>query len=95
MTSSASDNAVLGALNSLAQTLSAVVRAAGPFLSGGLFSLSTNVKPKGEALPFGVFAIVSFLGFLLSFGVQARFLEGDDNDDDDNSKSGDETLQNS
>jgi hypothetical protein len=49
----------------LAQTLSAAGRAAGPFLSGGLFTIATKVKPKGEALAFGVFGGISFIGFLL------------------------------
>lgn len=64
-------------LNGLAQTLSAAGRAVGPFLSGGLFTLATNVKPKGEALAFGVFGGVAFIGFLMSFGIRAEELEGD------------------
>ena len=55
ITNSARNHSVLGTLNGLAQTLSAAGRAAGPFLSGGLFSLATHVRPKGEALAFGVF----------------------------------------
>lgn len=64
-------------LNGLAQTLSAAGRAVGPFLSGSLFTLATNVKPKGEALSFGVFGGVAFIGFLMSFGIRAEELEGD------------------
>lgn len=63
-------------LNGLAQTLSAAGRAIGPFLAGGLFTLATNVKPKGEALAFGVFGGVAFIGFLMSFGIRGEELEG-------------------
>lgn len=78
-------------MNGLAQTLSAAGRAAGPFLSGGLFSLATNVKPKGEALAFGVFGGIAFAGFIMSFGIHGEGLEdegwdvgeSDDEDDDD------------
>ena len=77
-------------MNGLAQTLSAAGRAAGPFLSGGLFSLATNVQPKGEALAFGVFGGIAFIGFIMSFGIRGENLEdeewdveGSDNDDDE------------
>ena len=86
----------MGTLNGLAQTLSAAGRAAGPFLSGGLFSLSTKVQPKGEALAFGIFGGIAFIGFLGSFGIRSEGLEAqgwedeegeegveDDDDDDD------------
>lgn len=49
----------------------------GPFLSGGLFSIALKVQPKGEALAFGVFGIVAFVGFLLSFGIRSPSLEAD------------------
>ncbi|KAI1997515.1 hypothetical protein LOZ53_000522 [Ophidiomyces ophidiicola] len=102
ITNSAPDHSVLGALNGLAQTLSAAGRAAGPFLSGSLFSIATKVRPKGEALAFGVFGGIAFLGFLLSFGIRSRNLEADgwgedsddvDDDDDDVDKSDDETTR--
>lgn len=77
-------------MNGLAQTLSAAGRAAGPFLSGGLFSLATNVQPKGEALAFGVFGGIALIGFIMSFGIRGENLEdeewdveGSDNDEDD------------
>ncbi|PLB41102.1 MFS transporter [Aspergillus candidus] len=92
ITNSAPDHAVLGALNGLAQTLSAAGRAVGPFLSGGLFSLATRIK-KGEALAFGVFAVVSFVGFVMSFGIRSRSLEADgyeSGSDSDNYKSDDD-----
>lgn len=64
----------------------------GPFLSGGLFSLATRIK-KGEALAFGVFAVVSFVGFVMSFGIRSRSLEADgyeSGSDSDNYKSDDD-----
>lgn len=95
ITNSAPNHSVLGTLNGLAQTLSAAGRAAGPFLSGGLFSLAIGVKPKGEALAFGVFGGVAFLGFLLSFGIRSPNLEAegwvdDDDDEEASDKSEDE-----
>ena len=75
ITNSAPTTSVLGTLNGLAQTLSAAGRAAGPFLSGGLFSLSTKVHPKGEALAFGIFGGIAFVGFLGSFGIRGEGLE--------------------
>lgn len=85
---------MLGTLNGLAQTLSAAGRAAGPFVSGGLFSLATKVQPKGEALAFGVFGGVAFIGFLLSFGIRSPNLEAEgwneEEDDDASDKSEDE-----
>jgi hypothetical protein len=84
---------VLGALNGLAQTVSAAGRAAGPFLSGGLFSIATKVQPKGEALAFGVFGGISFIGFLLSLGIKSHNLEAegwDDSNTDSSDKSEDE-----
>jgi hypothetical protein len=79
-------------LNGLAQSLSAAGRAAGPFLSGGLFTIATRVKPKGEALAFGVFGGVAFLGFLLSFGIRSLNLEAEGwgEEDEDSDKSDDE-----
>ncbi|KAF2800711.1 MFS transporter-like protein [Melanomma pulvis-pyrius CBS 109.77] len=77
ITNSAPNHNVLGTLNGLAQTLSAAGRAAGPFISGSLFTASTKIKPKGEALAFGIFAGVSFLGFLLSFGIRGENLEAE------------------
>lgn len=68
---------MLGTLNGVAQTLSAAGRAAGPFFAGGLFSLATHVEPKGEALAFGVFGGVAFLGFLLSWGIRGQGLEAE------------------
>jgi MFS family permease len=92
VTNSAPNHAVLGALNGLAQTLSAAGRAAGPFLSGGLFTIATKVQPKGEALAFGVFGGVAAIGFILSFGIKSPELEaaGWEPEDDVSDKSDDE-----
>ena len=76
-------------MNGLAQTLSAAGRAAGPFLSGGLFSLSTKVQPKGEALAFGVFGGIAFIGFLGSFGIRGEGLEAQGWEDEE----GDEGIE--
>jgi len=38
------------------------------------------VQPKGEALAFGVFAGISFVGFLISFGIRGTGLETDEED---------------
>lgn len=48
--------------------------------------------PTGVYMTFGVFAAVSFLGFVLSFGVRGRSLEAEGwhSDSDDNYKSDDE-----
>ncbi|KAL1311211.1 hypothetical protein AAFC00_001403 [Neodothiora populina] len=77
ITNSAPNHSVLGTLNGLAQTLSAAGRAAGPFLSGSLFTAATHVRPKGEALAFGLFGGISFLGLLLSFGIRGDNLEAE------------------
>lgn len=93
VTNSAPNHAVLGALNGLAQTLSAAGRAVGPFVSGGLFSLTSKIQPKGEVIAFGVFAAVSFVGFIMSFGIRGRSLEADgwgEDSDDGNYKSDDD-----
>jgi len=87
ITNSAPNHNVLGTLNGLAQTLSAAGRAAGPFISGSLFTAATKIQPKGEALPFGLFAGISLLGFFLSFGIRGENLEAegwsDEEDDED------------
>lgn len=65
----------------------------GPFLSGGLFSLTSKIQPKGEVLAFGVFGAVSLIGFILSFGIRGRALEAEgwgEDSDDTNSKSDDD-----
>ncbi|PYH48149.1 MFS transporter [Aspergillus saccharolyticus JOP 1030-1] len=83
ITNSAPDHTVLGSLNGLAQTLSAAGRAVGPLISGSLFSLASRLPSKGEVMPFGVFSAVSFVGFVLSFGIRARSLEAEDWESDE------------
>jgi hypothetical protein len=73
-------------LNGLAQTLSAAGRAAGPFISGSLFSAATHVNPKGEALAFGIYGGISFIGFLLSFGIRGESLEAEGWDEEEGSE---------
>lgn len=77
---------MLGTLNGLAQTLSAAGRAAGPFIAGGLFSLSTHVEPKGEAIAFGVFGGIAFVGFLLSLWIRGEKLEAEGFDEEEGSE---------
>ena len=85
ITNSAPNHSVLGTLNGLAQTLSAAGRAAGPLLAGGIFSLSTHVEPKGEALAFGVFGGIAFIGFLLALGIRGKGLEAEGFDSEEGS----------
>jgi len=90
ITNSAPNHSVLGTLNGLAQTLSAAGRAAGPFLSGGLFSLATNVRPKGEALAWGVFGGIAFVGWIFSFGIRGEGLESAEWDEENGSSADEE-----
>jgi len=56
------------------------------------------VRPKGEALAWGVFGGIAFVGWILSFGIRGENLESeewngesdsqDDYDDDDYENSG-------
>jgi hypothetical protein len=77
----------------LAQTLSAAGRAVGPFISGGLFTVATRIQPKGEALAFGIFGGIAFIGFLMSFGIRSNSLEAEGWNDDDSLKSEDEESE--
>ncbi|KAJ8114108.1 hypothetical protein OPT61_g3928 [Boeremia exigua] len=92
ITNSAPNHNVLGTLNGLAQTLSAAGRAAGPFISGSLFTAATKIQPKGEALPFGLFAGISLLGFFLSFGIRGENLEAEGWSDDDEDEDEEEEI---
>lgn len=86
LTNSASNHSILGTLNGLAQTLSAAGRAAGPFLAGGLFSLSNHIDPKGEAVAFSVFGGIAFIGFLMSLGIRGGSLEAEGWDEEEGSE---------
>ncbi|KAF2722268.1 MFS general substrate transporter [Polychaeton citri CBS 116435] len=94
ITNSAPSHAVLGTLNGLAQTLSAAGRAVGPFISGSLYTASTHVRPKGEALAFGIFAGIAFLGFLMSFGIRGADLEAEGWDEEEGGSEDDEDDDN-
>ena len=50
----------------------------GPFLSGGLYSLSTRVQPKGEALAWGLFAGIALAGWLGTYAIHGEGLESTD-----------------
>jgi len=86
ITNSAPNHATLGRINGLAQTLSAAGRTVGPFLAGGLFSLATHVRPKGEALAFGIFGTITSIGFLTTFGIRGKGLEGEEWVEEDGSQ---------
>ncbi|KAK5654070.1 hypothetical protein OQA88_7750 [Cercophora sp. LCS_1] len=92
---SAPSHETLGTLNGIAQSLSAAGRSVGPFLSGGLFTLSRRVRPKGEALAWGLFAGIALLGWVGTLMIRGSGLEsadwmGNDDDDDDESESTDD-----
>ncbi|KAK0634176.1 major facilitator superfamily domain-containing protein [Immersiella caudata] len=88
---SAPSHETLGTLNGIAQSLSAAGRSVGPFLSGGLFTLSTRVKPKGEALAWGLFAGISLLGWLGTLMIRGHGLESADWVGDDDETGDDES----
>ncbi|APA12002.1 hypothetical protein SS1G_05572 [Sclerotinia sclerotiorum 1980 UF-70] len=77
ITNSAPNHGVLGTLNGLAQTLSAAGRAAGPFLSGGLFTLGTRIH-NGGFLTWGIFGGIALVGFVFSWGIRGKDLESED-----------------
>ncbi|KFY36221.1 hypothetical protein V494_05235 [Pseudogymnoascus sp. VKM F-4513 (FW-928)] len=83
ITNSAPEPECLGALNGLAQTLSAAGRAVGPVMAGGLFSAAPNNGTGGGWIPFGVFGGVAVLGFLTSWGIRGEELEGEEWDEYD------------
>lgn len=90
ITNSAPSHASLGTLNGVAQTLSALGRSFGPFVSGGLFTLSVHIKPKGEALAWCLFGGLALLGWVGSIFVRRDGLESDDwigEDEDENEQS--------
>jgi hypothetical protein len=61
--------------------------------------VATKIRPKGEALPFGIFAGISLLGFFMSFGIRGERLEDDDwsveseDEDEDEEASGSSNEQ--
>lgn len=92
---SAPSNETLGTLNGIAQTLSAAGRSIGPFLSGGLFTLASQVRPRGELLAWGIFGGIALLGWFGSLTIRGEGLEssdwvGEDEGEDEAQESGDE-----
>lgn len=59
-------------------------------MSGGLFTIATKVQPKGEALAWGVFGGIAFLGFIASFGIRADSLESQEWDEEEGSSEDDD-----
>ncbi|KAI5820593.1 major facilitator superfamily domain-containing protein [Pyronema omphalodes] len=80
LTNASPKASTLGTLNGLAQTLSAGGRAVGPFVSGALFTAGFK-KPRGEWLPWGVFAGIALLGLGLSFFLKQSELEHEDSEE--------------
>ncbi|PNY23761.1 membrane protein [Tolypocladium capitatum] len=78
ITNSAPSHASLGTLNGVAQTLSALGRSIGPLVSGGLFTLSIGVRPKGEALAWSVFGGLALVGWVGSLFIRGTGLESED-----------------
>lgn len=78
ITNSAPSHETLGTLNGIAQTLSAAGRSFGPFASGGLFTLSMRVQPKGELLAWGLFGGISLVGWVWTMFIRGGKLESDD-----------------
>jgi hypothetical protein len=84
----ARSHAAYGTLDGLAKTLSAAGRAAGPFVSGALFTAATKFEGEGELLAFGTFGGISVIGFLLSLGIRGAVLEADGFDNHDDGEQG-------
>ena len=63
-------------------------------MSGGLFTLSNRIQPKGEVLAWGLFAGIALLGWLGTLCIRGNGLESADwmgnDDEDDSSDLGDE-----
>jgi hypothetical protein len=78
VTNSAPSSDNLGTLNGVAYTLAAAGRSFGPFFSGGLFTLSMGVHPKGEALAWGIFGFLALVGWLCTLAVRGGHLESGD-----------------
>ncbi|KAF2840990.1 MFS general substrate transporter, partial [Patellaria atrata CBS 101060] len=81
LTNSASSLQVLGTLNGVATSVSAIGRAAGPAIGGSIFTL--GVKHGFVLAPFWVFAAIALLGALSSFLLVEGEGFGDDKVDED------------
>ncbi|KAH9436413.1 hypothetical protein MCOR02_000085 [Pyricularia oryzae] len=78
ITNSAPSHETLGTLNGIAQTLSAAGRSVGPFVSGGIFTLSSQVRPRGELVAWGVFGGIALLGWFGTLAIRGEGLESAD-----------------
>jgi MFS family permease len=89
LTNSASSLRVLGTLNGFATSFSAIGRALGPLLAGGMFSVGVN---KGYVIaPWWLLAAIGFVGAIPVFYlVEGEGFGGDQNDDGEISDEEDE-----
>lgn len=83
LTNSASSLRVLGTINGFATSVSAVGRAFGPFLSGGLFTW--GVKRGYVIVPFWTLSVISFLAFIPTLWLVEGEGFGHDSDEDEES----------
>lgn len=81
---------MLGTLNGIAQTISALGRSVGPFLSGGLFALSSRVQPRGELIAWGVFGGIAMVGYFGTMAIDGENLESDDWDGEEEERRGED-----
>ena len=51
------------------------------------------MQPKGEAVAFGLFGGIAFVGFLLSFGIRSEDLEAEEWDEGSDEEHDDEEEQ--
>ncbi|KAF1846352.1 MFS general substrate transporter [Cucurbitaria berberidis CBS 394.84] len=83
LTNSASSLRILGTLNGFATSMSAIGRAAGPIIGGGLFSW--GVKRGYVIVPFWVLSAIAFLALIPTFWLVEGKGFGDDPDSDEES----------
>lgn len=57
-------------------------------VSGGLFTLSVNIRPKGELLPWSLFGGLTLLGWCLSLLIRGDGLESEDWDEEGDEEAG-------
>ncbi|OJD40326.1 major facilitator superfamily transporter [Diplodia corticola] len=88
LTNSASSLRVLGTLNGIATSVSAIGRASGPAVGGSLFTL--GVKHGYVIAPFWMFTAISLIGAVPAFLLVEGKGFGPDDEDEDEESSGDE-----
>lgn len=81
LTNSASSLAILGTLNGLATSVSAVGRASGPAIFGTLFTM--GVKHGYVIVPFWTLSVVAFLAWIPTLWLEDGKGFGDDPDSDE------------